>query len=96
VEVASTSSGVFGDGDQASGGGKVASIGVGGQVACGDKEFGAQDGANAGHGLDDGGLRDEGRRADAVTPAERVRAMLLWATTIIGLIDIVVRCACDR
>jgi hypothetical protein len=35
----------------------VAGVGIGAQVARGDEEFGAQDGAHAGQRLDDGGLR---------------------------------------
>lgn len=47
VEVSGAASRVFGDGDEAGGGGKVASVRVGGEVTRRDKEFGTQDGANA-------------------------------------------------
>ncbi len=46
AEVAGAASGVFGDGDQAGGGGEVPGVGVGGQVTRGDEELGAGDGAN--------------------------------------------------
>lgn len=44
-------------GTKAGGGGEVTGVGVGGQVARGDEELGAEDGADSGHRLDDGCLR---------------------------------------
>ena len=57
VQVAGSASGIVGNGDQPGSCGEVASAGEGAQVSGTDQQYGAEERPEAGHGLDDRGLR---------------------------------------
>ncbi len=62
VQVASAPAGVIRDGHQSGRGSKVTGAGEGAQVTSADQQRGAEEGTEAGHGLDDLGLRMFGER----------------------------------
>ena len=57
MQVAGSSAGIVGNWDQPGSCGEVAGTGEGAQVAGGDQQCGAKERPEAGHGLDDRGLR---------------------------------------